>query len=273
VRVLTVALCLPSLLAAQDAREIVRRACDIDRRNNELVRNYTYLQRQDESDLDSSGKVTKRQIRTWDITWQEGTPYRRLVRRNDQSISPEEQQAEDEKLHHDIDTRRKETPEQRQRRVAEWEKRQQRTREPLKELPDAFNFRIAGEEKLGGEETWVIDAAPKPGYKPKSSFTSYFPKVKARLWIGKRDFQWVKLDMETLDTVSLGWVLVRVGKGGHVLLEQTRVNDEVWLPKRVSVQIAARVLLFKGLRKNIELTFSDYKKFQAESRVVSTEVK
>ena len=79
--------------------------------------------------------------------------------------------------------------------------------------------------------------------------------------------------METLDTISVGGILVRIGKGGHLVLEQTRINQEVWLPKSVSLQLSARLLLVKGLRKDIEMTYSDYKKFQAESRVVSTEVK
>ena len=266
-------MCLPALVAAQDARETVRRACEIDRQNSEIVRNYTYLERRDEADLDGSGKVKSRQVRTWDTTWQEGSPYRRLVKRNDLPLSPQEQQQEDDKLRTNIEQRRKETPEQRRRRIEEWERRQQRQRGPLKELPDAFDFRSVGEEPLNGADTWVIDATPKPGYKPKSSGAAIFPKVKARLWISKGDYQWVKVDMETLDTISVGGILVRIGKGGHLVLAQARINREVWLPKSVSLQLSARLLLVKGLRKDIEMTYSDYKKFQAESRVVSTEVK
>jgi hypothetical protein len=39
--------CLPAILAAQDPREIVRRSVEIDRKNLEIARNYTYLQRQE----------------------------------------------------------------------------------------------------------------------------------------------------------------------------------------------------------------------------------
>ncbi len=260
---------LPALLAAQDAREIVRRACELDRKNMEVARNYTYLQRQDESDLDSSGSPKNHQIRTWDVTLQEGSPYRRLVARNDQPLSAAEQQQEDQKLRNNIEQRRKETPEQRQRRIAEWERRVHKQREPARELPDAFNFRIVGEERLNGGDTWVIDATPKPGYKPKSSGAAFFPKVQARLWIDKNDFQWVKVDMESLDTITLGGFLLRIAKGGHLLLEQVRINQEVWLPKRVSMEASARLLFVKGFHKSLDMTFSDYRKFQADSRVVS----
>jgi hypothetical protein len=258
------------MLGAQDAREIVRRACELDRKNLDTARNYTYLERRVDTDLDGSGKVKRREVRTWDVTYQEGSPYRRLVARNDQPLSPKEQGQEQEKLQKSIEQRRRESPEQRGRRIAEWHRRQERQREPAKELPDAFDFRIAGEEALNGGQTWVIDATPKPGYKPKSSGASFFPKVKARLWIDKNDYQWVKVDMETLDTISFGGVLVRIGRGGHLMLEQLRVNNEVWLPKHVSLDATARLLLVKGYHKTLEMTYSNYRKFQVDSRIVST---
>ncbi|HYW44332.1 MAG TPA: hypothetical protein VE959_15835 [Bryobacteraceae bacterium] len=273
VRLISACIAIPALLAAQDAREIVRRACDLDQKNLEISRNYTYLQRQEERDLDGSGNVKSREVRTWDVTRQEGSPYRRLVARNDQPLSPKEQQFEQEKLEKSIEQRRGESPAERQRRIAEWQRRQEKQREPARELPDAFDFRIVGEESLNGGDTWVIDATPKPGYKPKSAAAVFFPKVMARLWIEKSGYEWVKVDMETLDTIAFGGILVRIGKGGHLLLEQTRVNQEVWLPKRVRIDISGRLLLVKGIHRGIEMTFSDYKKFQAESRVVSTEAR
>jgi hypothetical protein len=258
------------ILAAQDAREIIRRSVQLDQRNNELVRNYTFLQRQLERQFDGAGKVKDEKLRTWDVTMQEGSPYRRLVARNDQPISAEEQQNEQAKLRRSIEDRRKETPAQHEHRIADWERRQQRQREPLKELPDAFDFRMVGEESLNGGEAYIIDATPKPGYKPKSASTSYLPKMKARFWIDKKDYQWIKMEAETLDTVTFGAFLIRVAKGAHISMEQQRVNNEVWLPKRIALQGSARLLLVKGLHMQIDITYSDYKKFQTDSRVVAT---
>jgi hypothetical protein len=135
------------------------------------------------------------------------------VARNDQPLSPKEQKKEEDKLRKSIEERRKETAEQRARRIADWERRRQRQRDPLKELPDAFDFRLAGEEALASGEVYVIDATPKPGYKPKLPSAAYFPKVKARLWIDKNDYHWAKVELETLDTISFGGFLVRLGEG------------------------------------------------------------
>jgi hypothetical protein len=75
--------------------------------------------------------------------------------------------------------------------------------------------------------------------------------------------------METLDTISWGGILARLAKGDRLIFEKTRVNDEVWLPKRLLITGSARVLLVKGYRGDIEISYNNYKKFSAESRVVS----
>ena len=76
------------------------------------------------------------------------------------------------------------------------------------------------------------------------------------------------MDIEAIDTVSVGWVLARIHKGTRVMLEQTRVNDEVWLPRHLSFKVDARVALFKGFNINGEQEFRDYKKFRTSSKIV-----
>jgi hypothetical protein len=266
---LLLALSLPAALTAQDPLEIIRRATELDRRNTEISRNYTFLQRQEQRDLETNGKLKKSESETFDVTLLEGSPYRRLVARNDQPLSPKDQRKEEEKLQKSIEDRRKETPEQRERRVADWDRKRQKQREPLKELPEAFNFRLAGEEALNGGEAFVIEGTPKPGYRPKGPSTAFFPKVKLRFWIDKKDYQWVRVDLESLDTISFGGFLIRLAKGSHLSIENARINNEVWLPKRAEIRGSVRLALVKVMRGEILFTFSDYKKFQTDSRVIA----
>jgi hypothetical protein len=260
VRVFTLIVCLPAILAAQDPREIVRRSVEIDRKNLEIARNYTYLERREQRELDGSGKVKDTEVQTSDVTLLEGSSYRRLVARNDRPLSSKEQKREEDKLRNSIEERRKESKEERERRIADWERRRQRQRDPLKELPDAFDFRLIGEEALAGGEVYVIDAMPKPDYKPQLPAAAYFPKVKARLWIDKNDYHWAKVEMETLDTISLGGFLVRLAKGSRLIVEQAHVSQEVWLLKSLTVHASARVALIMNIRREIIITFSDYSK-------------
>ena len=145
----------------------------------------------------------------------EGSPYRRLVARNDQPLPPKEQQQEDEKLREASNNAARRRRIRSERRIADWKRKQEKQREPLEGVPDAFDFRLAGEERIDGVQVYVIDATPKPGYKPSSSTASFFPKVKVRFWIAKQDYQWAKVDMETLDTITFGGILVRLSRGSH----------------------------------------------------------
>ncbi len=258
---------LPAFVCAQDAREIVRRSVELDRKNLEAARQYAYLERQLERQLDGSGKVKQQTLRTFDVTLQDGSPYRRLVARNDQPIAAAEQQWEQEKLARSIEERRHETAEQRARRIAEWERKRQKQREPLRELADAFNFQIAGETTFNGEIAWIIDATPRPGYKPKTTATSFLPKMKARFWVAKRDYQWIRMDAETLDTVTFGAFLIRIAKGAHITMEQTRVNGELSLPKRIALEGSARLFLVKGIRTQLDFSYSSYQRVATEPRV------
>ncbi len=258
-----------ALLFGADPREIVRRSVEANTRNSEAARNYKFLERQDMRDLDGAGNVKSRRIETWDVTLLEGSPYRRLISRNDQPLSAEEQKAEDEKLRQSNEQRRKETDADRERRLGEWQRRQDRQREPVRELPDAFDFTQAADQQWNGRTVYVIDAMPHPGYKPKSRYAAFFPKVHLRLWIDKQDYSGVRVEMETLDTVSFGGFLLRLAKGSHLVIEQVPVNGEVWLPQHVSLSASARLLLLKGFHREMDFTFSDYKKFQVDSRVVA----
>jgi hypothetical protein len=261
--------CLPALAWGADSREIVRKAQELDGHNSKLAQNYTFLQRQEVRELDHSGKVKTRKVETWDITLLDGSPYKRLVAREDRPLSTEEQQREEERLHWNLEERRKETGEQRERRMAEWRRRQQRQHEPFHELLDAFDFSPAVEEQLNGRQVYRIEGSPKPGYKPKSTFAAFLPKVKLRLWIDARDFQGARVEIDAVDTISFAGFLVRLEKGSRITVEQTRVNDEIWLPRSVSVTAAARLLMVKTLNREMEFTFSDYKKFKADSQVTA----
>jgi hypothetical protein len=252
----------------EDPKEIVRRALQRNAHNDEISRQYTYLQRDDVRTLDGAGKVKHRDLQTFDITLLEGSPYRRPVARDDKPLPPQEEKKEQERLKRSIEQRRSETPAQRQQRIADWDRRRNRERENLKEVPDAFDFRLAGEEQIDGATVWVIDGTPHPGFKPKSKEAAYFPKVKGRIWVAKSDYTPVKIAVETLDTISIGAFLVRLAKGGHIGVEFTRVNDEVWLPRHVGVTASARLFLVKGFHLDADFAFSDYKKFSAESRIV-----
>jgi hypothetical protein len=76
------------------------------------------------------------------------------------------------------------------------------------------------------------------------------------------------VDAETIDTITFGGFLARINKGTRIHMEYTYVNGEVWLPKRETFTASARVLLLKGFHQEGDSTFTNYKKFTTDSRIV-----
>jgi hypothetical protein len=252
---------------AEQIRELLRRAEAKDLENDKRERDYTYLEREEQHHLDGHGKVKKIESRTSEVLEIYGEQVERLTAKDDKPLSAGEAKKEDDKIQKIIDKRKNESDEGRRKRLEHEEKEREEDRKFVLEVADAFNFWLIGSEAIDGRDAWVIEGEPRPGYEPKERNAKMLSKFKGRVWIDKADSQWVKLDVTAIDTLSIGFVLARIHKGTNFVVELTRVNDEVWLPKRVQVHLDARVALFKSYDEDIELTYRDYKKFRTETKV------
>ena len=249
------------------AAEIIRLAFERDEQNDVIARQYTFQQRTEQRNLDGRGEIKSSKSRTHDVTLLDGSAYKRLIAKNDQPLSPKEEQKEQRKLDKSIRRVQNETPKQRAKRLAERDKAKKEQRKWIAEIQDAFNFRLRGEEIAAGIETYVIDADPKPGYKPEFDKAKFLTKMKGTFWIGKTDYSWVRVEAETLDTISFGWVLFRLGKGSVMRFTQTKVNDEVWMQDSFRVRLSGRLAMLKGIYFEISGAYSDFRKFSADANV------
>ena len=258
-----------AVLGQTDAREIVRRTVAADELNWKVARNYTFSERVNLRYLDSQGRVKSQEIRIKDVMLLDGSPYSRLVARDDRPLPPAEERKEQERLARSIADRRLETAAQRAQRLSEYDRRPEWQREAWRELPEAFSFRLTGEEVRNGRSLYVIEAAPRRGYQPPSRTAKMLAHLRAKLWVDKRDYHLVKGEVEVVDTISVGVFLVRVAKGSRAAFEQTRVNDEVWLPSQVHAFVSARLGLLKALRIEQEVSYSNCRESQTESPIIS----
>jgi hypothetical protein len=246
---------------APDPAEIIRRSVDRDRRNFELLKDYTYTETEEDRDYDKSGHLKKTENQTYEIFNLGGRTYAKVIARNGKPLPESDARKEQEKMDREVRRRESETPQE----TARLEKEREKQREFVKELPDAFTFKAVGEEMIGGKPAWVISGEPKPDYHPRDMLAKVVTKMRGTVWIDKSDYQWVKVQAEAIGTLSFGLGLLRIGPGSIVEFEQTRVNDEIWLPASGKFKVNGRVALLKSLHSEVELRFQDYKKFQAQS--------
>jgi len=258
-------------LSSEQIRALIRQAADKDLENDKRQRDYTYIERQVEQKLDGKGEVKSTEIRTHEIMMLYDEQVERLIAKDDKPLSSKDAEKEEERIEKVIDKRKNESDDQRHKRLQKQEKEREQGRQFVREIADAYNFRFLGTEMLGDRDTYVIDADPRPGYEPHMKEAKFLPKFRFRVWVDKSESQWVKLDVHCIETVSIGLFLARLHKGSNLQIEQTRVNDEVWLPKHVALKLDARIALLKGFNLTEDLTYRDYRKFRTDTRIVGTE--
>lgn len=254
-------------LSQDQIRELIRRAAERDIENEKQQRNYTYVERAEEHKLDGNGKVESTESKTYDVMDLYGEPVQRLIAKDDKPLLAKDAAKEEEKIQKLIDKRKDESDNDRRKRLEKQDKQIEQDREFVKEVADAYNFRLVATENLRGRPAYVIDADPRPGFEPHQKDARFLPKFRFRVWIDKAEEEWVKLDIQCIDTVSVGLFLVRVHQGSNIQIEQTQVNDEVWLPKHIALKLDARIL-FKGVNVESDVTYRDYKKFRTNIKIV-----
>ena len=256
-------------LSQEQMQQLFRIVADKDIENDKRQHDYTYIDREVQRSLDGKGRVKSTEVKTYEVLEVYGEQVNRLIEKDDKPVDSKEAGKQDEKIQKIIDKRRNESPEERKKREENEAKGREESRQFVKEVADAYNFKLVGTEPVGGREAWIIDAEPRPGYEPKVKDAKLLTKIKGRVWIDKDDLQLSKMDLETIDTVSFGWFIARLHKGAHIVFEQARVNDEVWLPRHVTFKAEARLALLKGYNVEGEQEYRDYKKFRTSAKIVS----
>ena len=241
---------------------------EADHRAFELARSYTCQQREVEKKLGKKGEVKSTEIRTYDVNFYYGQEYSKLIQKDDQPLSEKDQKKEDEKLEKFLAKLRNQSDEEREKHVAKEKKQRDEGRAFLRDMVNAYDFKLLGEEKVGGEDAWVIEATPRKDFHPTQPHADILSKIKGKLWIEKREYNWVKAEAESIDTISFGLFLFRIHKGTRLEFEQLHLNDEVWLLRRLYINGGARLALLKNESVEQEDMFSNYKKFSTSTRIL-----
>ncbi len=255
-------------LSPEQMRALTRVVAQNYRDNYKKQRDYTYIDREVTHKLDGHGQVKSTETKTYEIMELYREPVARLIEKDDKPLDQKDAAREEERIQKLADKRKNESEGEQEKRQAEKEKARQKGREFVSEVADAYNFRLVGSEVLNGRDTWVIDGEPRPEFHAQLREAQMLSKFHGRLWIDKSEMQLAKMDVEAIDTVSFGWVLARIHKGTRFVYEQTRINDEVWLPQHYEAKVDVRVALFKSDNEEDAGTFRDYKKFRTSSKIV-----
>jgi hypothetical protein len=185
-----------------------------------------------------------------------GTPYERLILKDGHPLAPAEKRKEDRKYEKVLRQREKESPAEREARIRKYENE----RAFVKDIPDAFNFKLLGEEMVEGRPVWVMEMTPRAGFTPSAPHSALLGHFEGKLWIDKEDVQWAKAEAHVTDTIGIGWILARIEPGTRFTVEQTRVENGLWMPRHITIAGGAHVMMLFAKPIREELTYTGYRK-------------
>jgi hypothetical protein len=245
------------------------RQVEVQQKASEAIeKNYLYHSVQAIQEMDKHGDVKKTQVNEYDVLWINGAPVQRLVKKNGQELSATEKKQEDDR----IDKESAKARERRDKADAKGKPTDPHGEDEVtvSRLLELGRFSNAHRVLLHGRDTIVVDYSGDPKARTRTSFENVIRDLVGTIWVDEQDHAIARIEGRFVDNFKVGGgLLVNIQKGLTFSMEQTRINDEVWLPARVEGHGAARALLFFRFNGAMTVMNSEYHKFKADSTIVS----
>ena len=283
---LSVAVAVGPVVAAQErplpeAEPFLREVRKHLERDQQRQSGYMYVETRHELKLDKSGKSTKETVKVFESY--PGLPgeddrWERLISEDGKPVPADElakRDREREKKAQEYVRRITKEPEKvENEHQRDLEKQRRESTEVVDEIFRVYDIRMLRREPIEGHDTIALTLTPRPDAKPRTRDGRIMQKFNVKAWISEDDYELARVDIEAMDTVSLGFgLLARVHKGTRASFQRRKVNDEIWLPANASYTASVRVALFKVFRVGGTSEFSNYKKFTVGTSTTYTSPK
>lgn len=179
-------------------------------------------------------------------------PLYRVLSRNGQPLTAENQRKEDariQELLHD--------PAKQQQEAHKFQHDLEEALKLMNILPEAFLFRIEGQEG----ELLRMSFEPNPQYRPGTRAARVAHAMRGTILVHPGQKRLAELKgIITNDVKFWGGILGTIRKGGTFQFRQTEVAPGQWVAKLIDVHMTGRVLLFHSINKQQHWTFSDFRR-------------
>ena len=157
-------------------------------------------------------------------------------------------------------------PAERARLRREREQDHREARERIDDVFRVYDIAMLGRESLAGHDTIAVSLTPRANASPRTREGGWMKAFKGKAWLSESDYELVRLDVEAVDTVSIGLGLIaRMNKGTTASFSRRKVDGETWLPARAEYRYNVRVLLLKAMREGGTVDFSNYRRFSVDT--------
>lgn len=244
-----------------DPEALIKEVMANQRQLEERRKNYIFHRRDEEQDADESGKVKKTTVREYEVYFVGPWQIERLEAKDGKALDDSENKKQDKEV-----AKQEKDARERIQKTEHGDPPEKDELTPAKFLA-ADRFFNLRRDTLNGHEVYAFDFEPRPDFKPHSLSDKILQALGGTLWVDEQAKQPVRLEAHLLSGLKLAAGIVgSVKPGATVIFEETKINDEVWMPSYGEVHLDYRLFFHRNVQ-NIVLRYSDYRKFKVESKI------
>jgi len=244
-----------------DVTELFQRLSKNQKEIQERRKDYICDFKEETQKLDSGNKVKKTEVKGYEMFFVAASPIVRMVSKEGRALDEGEKRKEDERVEKEI-RKAKERAEKRERDEND------KDTITVEQFLLGSRFRNGRYEDYKGRRLLAYDFDANPDYKPRTRAETLVSKLGGTVWVDPDALQVARLEARLVGSFKVaGGLLGSVHEGSDVVLAQERVNDELWMPSYVDLNLKARALLLIGVHERIIDRFSNYRKFRVNTKI------
>jgi hypothetical protein len=244
---------------------------------DEMRERYTCKLIEIERKHDGDGRVKGSDTRTYEVTPVAGDFVERLMSLNGKDLSASDREKEDKRVQKEIEDvlkRREKKDQQKERARSRGEKEEKDDDLEISDFLRISEITSVRREMFRSHEVIAFDFEPRKGFKPKNRSEEIVSKLAGTIWVDEAAQQIARLEARLTDSFKIGGgVLASISPSTAFVFEQDKIGDEVWLPSLMEANISVRLLVFAKFSRSVERRYSEYKKYQVDSKYELTKPK
>jgi hypothetical protein len=252
-------------------REVSRNQDEVEKRFTE----YSLVQKETQREIDGKGVIKKETVKVFEVfPLPNREPIMKLISENGVALSGDRAAKEDKRVQEEFlkaeRDKDKNAQKQEQRRAEQQRKKAAKGQQEDEDVAISTflwvcEFVSPRRERFQDRDAVVFDFRARPGFKPGNRSESLISKLVGVVWIDPVDKQVMRLEARLAEGFKMaGGLLLSLRPGAGLVMEQTRMNEGIWMPRFMQLNLSIKVLLFGGGDINQTIEWSDYKHFSAD---------
>ena len=197
--------------------------------------------------------------------------YRRLIDRDGVPLDAQELAEQDrEYRERAADVLRRlatENEDERRSREEDAARARERGERRIADIVNTLQFSVDGRAVHEGVPAIVVSFTPRPDAKPETREGRMAQRFAGTIWIHEAAGEVMRVEATSIDSISFGLgLLARLGRGAEATLTRRAVEEDLWMPSRLTLKGRGRAALsLRSLVIDYAVDWFDYHRLEGDS--------